>query len=86
METDKTITINQKASIVDGQHRLGGLSLLFEKDSEKFGEFEASFFNCVAGLTLENEKDEFLKINNTEKGVSGQKSLDKYLKYGLINL
>ena len=31
-------------------------------------------FNCVAGLTLENEKDEFLKINNTQKGVSGQHS------------
>ena len=72
-ETDKTITINQKASIVDGQHRLGGLSLLFEKDSEKFGELKLPF-NCVAGLTVENEKDEFLKINNTQKGVSGQHS------------
>lgn len=72
-ETEKSITINQKAAIVDGQHRLGGLSLLFDKDSEKFGELRVPF-NCVAGLTVENEKDEFLKINNTQKGVSGQHS------------
>lgn len=72
-EADKSITINQKATIVDGQHRLGGLSLLFDKDSEKFGELKVPF-NCVAGLTVENEKAEFLKINNTQKGVSGQHS------------
>ena len=72
---ENSITINQKAAVVDGQHRLGGLSLLFDKDSEKFGD-EASF-NYVAGLTLENEKDEFLKINNTQKGVQVSLSLDK---------
>jgi DNA sulfur modification protein DndB len=60
-----TLEIYEAAAIVDGQHRVGGYVSLYENDEIAR---EVDFF-MLADLSLDEEKDEFLAINNTQKGV-----------------
>ncbi len=53
------------AAIIDGQHRVGGYALLYERD-EVVRPIEAV---VVPGLSLQAETDLFLKINNNQKSV-----------------
>lgn len=59
------LEIFDAAAVVDGQHRLGGFVHLYESDEQPR---EVDFF-LLADLTLTQEKDEFLAINNTQRGV-----------------
>ncbi len=62
-----TLTITEKAAVVDGQHRLGGLRLqALMDDGDKSRRVP---FVVVTGLEDTEEKHEFLTINNTQKGV-----------------
>ena len=60
------LNITEPAAIIDGQHRAGGLVALFEQ-TEEIREVD---FVCFENLTLEEEIDEFVNINGTQKGVS----------------
>jgi DNA sulfur modification protein DndB len=62
------IVVENKAAVVDGQHRLGGLrlqSVMPEGDPNLLVPFIA-----VVGLSEKREQEEFLTINNSQKGVS----------------
>ena len=59
------LLIDERAAIIDGQHRAGGFAYLYEQDGEVR---EVEFF-LLPDLTLELEKQEFLTINTTQKGV-----------------
>ena len=62
-----TLKIDEKAAVVDGQHRLGGLRLYATMDgADKERRLP---FIVVANLPIEEEKKEFLTINTTQKGV-----------------
>ena len=69
-----TLELEDKAAVIDGQHRLGGFVALYEDKTEVR---EVSFI-LLPDLTLELEKDEFLVVNNTQKGVP--KPLTTYLE------
>lgn len=60
-----SLDIFDSAAVVDGQHRLGGFVYLYETDKCPR---DVDFF-LLADLNLEQEKEEFLAINNTQKGV-----------------
>jgi len=61
------VTITEKAAVVDGQHRLGGFRLQATREQ---GEKERKImFVVVADLSVDEEKNMFLTINNTQKGV-----------------
>lgn len=60
-----SLEIFDSAAVVDGQHRLGGFVYLYDSDKQPR---EVDFF-LLADLTLEQEKEEFLAINNTQRGV-----------------
>ncbi|OBK22400.1 DGQHR domain-containing protein [Mycobacterium asiaticum] len=60
-----SLEIYEAAAVVDGQHRLGGYVYLYETDKQPR---QIDFF-LLADLNLEQEKDEFLAINNTQRGV-----------------
>lgn len=68
------LIIQGEAAIVDGQHRLGGFVDLYESE----GEVRDVSFILLPDLTLEQEKNEFLVVNNSQKGVP--KSLTAYLE------
>lgn len=68
------LIIQGKAAVLDGQHRLGGFVDLYESESDVR---EISFI-LFPNLTPEQEKDEFLIVNNSQKGVP--KSLTAYLE------
>ena len=72
-ESGKLI-IQGKAAILDGQHRLGGYVDLYESEGDVL---EISFI-LLPNLTPEQEKKEFLVVNNTQKGVP--KPLTAYLE------
>ena len=72
-ESGKLI-IQGKAAILDGQHRLGGFVDLYESEGDVL---EISFI-LLPDLTPEQEKKEFLVVNNTQKGVP--KPLTAYLE------
>ncbi|HIA55029.1 MAG TPA: DGQHR domain-containing protein [Candidatus Melainabacteria bacterium] len=59
------IEITGRASIVDGQHRIGGFVALFGRDEDIR---EVSFI-LLEELTIEEEVEEFIVVNNTQKGV-----------------
>ena len=67
------LEIFEAASVVDGQHRMGGYVSLYESD----GIARQVDFFMLADLSLEEEKEEFLAINNTQRGVP--KSINVFL-------
>lgn len=73
-QTSGKLIIQGKAAIVDGQHRLGGFVHLYESE----GKAREISFILLPNLTLAQEKDEFLVVNNSQKGVP--KSLTAYLE------
>ena len=67
------LIIQDKAAVVDGQHRLGGFVHLYESEDD----VRDISFILLPGLTVEEEKKEFLVINNSQKGVP--RALTAYL-------
>ncbi len=59
------IEVYGPAAVVDGQHRIGGYVYLFEDESM----LRYVDFILIVGLTRQDEIDEFLSINDTQKGV-----------------
>ena len=68
------LIIHGKAAVVDGQHRLGGFVHLYESDDD----VRDISFILLPDLTNDNEKKEFIVINNSQKGVP--KPLTAYLE------
>lgn len=64
------LTINHKAAVVDGQHRLGGMKFLAELDAASNNLMIP--FVCVADLNQNEEEVQFLTINNEQKGLQKQ--------------
>ena len=67
------LIIHDKAIIVDGQHRLGGFVHLYEVEDD----VRDISFILLPNLDSKEEKEEFVVVNNTQKGVP--KSLTVYL-------
>ena len=67
------LIIHGKAVIVDGQHRLGGFVHLYEQDDD----IRDVSFILLPNLKPKEEKEEFVVVNNTQKGVP--KALTAYL-------
>lgn len=59
------ISIEEKAAIIDGQHRVGGFVLLYESEDD----VRDISFILLPKLTVEKEKNEFVTVNNSQKGV-----------------
>lgn len=59
------LIIQGKAAVIDGQHRLGGFVHLYESE----GDVRDISFILLPDLTVEDEKREFLVVNNSQKGV-----------------
>ena len=70
------LIIQGQAAIIDGQHRLGGFVDLYESGTED--NIRDISFILLPQLTIEEEKNEFLVVNNSQKGVP--KSLTAYLE------
>lgn len=68
------LEVSDAAAIIDGQHRIGGYVRLAEEDDR----LRPIDFILLPELTVEEEKREFLDINNTQKGVP--KPLTAYLE------
>jgi DNA sulfur modification protein DndB len=68
-----SLDIYGPAAIVDGQHRMGGYVFLYESE----GMARDIDFIVLVDLTLSEETEEFLAINDTQKGVP--RSLTKML-------
>jgi len=68
-----TLKLRGSAAILDGQHRLGGYVLLYEGDQD----VRDIDFLLLENLELDDEKREFVIVNNTQVGVP--KSLNFYL-------
>ena len=68
------LLIEGQAVVVDGQHRLGGFVILYESE----GDVRDISFLLLPNLTEEKEKQEFLTINNSQKGVP--RALTEYLE------
>ena len=68
------LIIQERAAIIDGQHRLGGFVLLYESE----GDVRDISFILLPDLTIEEERDEFVVVNNSQKGVP--KPLTAYLE------
>ena len=59
------LRVHGRAAIIDGQHRLGGYVALYEKTAEA----RTVSFIVTDDLTEEEEKHEFIVVNNSQKGV-----------------
>jgi DNA sulfur modification protein DndB len=68
------LAITGRAAIVDGQHRVGGYVALFERDNDA----RDVPFILITGLSVGEEKEEFVIVNNTQKGVP--RPLTEFLK------
>lgn len=68
-----SIIVESPAAIIDGQHRVGGYVALFEHEEE----VRPVDFIVLMGLSVEQEKSEFLTVNTTQRGVP--KPLTAYL-------
>ena len=68
------LTIQGQATVVDGQHRLGGFVLLYDSEND----VRDISFILLPNLTVEQERDEFVVVNNSQKGVP--KPLTAYLE------
>lgn len=66
--------VDSPAAIIDGQHRIGGYIALYEDEDIA----RPIDFIVLVGLTHEQEKEEFLTVNNTQKGVP--RPLTSYLE------
>jgi DGQHR domain-containing protein len=65
-----TLKANDLAAVIDGQHRLGGLSLLNDDESiDKKVRDRRIPFLAVSDLEVRREEEEFVAINNNQKGV-----------------
>jgi DNA sulfur modification protein DndB len=71
------LIISGPAAIIDGQHRLGGYVALYEGERGIDPEIRPVDFILLSGLDREEEMEEFVIVNNTQKGVP--KSLTTYL-------
>ena len=60
-----SLTINDMAAVIDGQHRLGGFVALFEEEEE----VRPVSFILLPKLSLDDEIKEFIVVNNSQKGV-----------------
>jgi len=60
-----SVKVYEAAAIVDGQHRVGGYVHLFEKEKQ----VRNVDVLILSDLSLEQEVEEFLAINNTQRGV-----------------
>ena len=58
------LIIQERAAILDGQHRLGGFVHLYESEEDVR---DVSFI-LLPDLTPEQETKEFITVNNTKKG------------------
>ncbi len=65
------------AAIIDGQHRLGGLWMIAEATENEDLKRRPIPFMLVGDMDVEEEKRNFVNINDTQQGV--KKSLLKYL-------
>lgn len=70
------LVVSAPAAIIDGQHRLGGYVALFETD----GVEKDVDFLLIESLILQEEKAEFVIVNDTQQGVP--KSLSLFNKLG----
>ena len=68
------LVVHNPAAIIDGQHRIGGYVALLE-DSNILRPMD---FIVLVGLTVQAEQDEFVTVNNTQKGVP--KALTAFLE------
>ncbi len=68
------LIVQDAAAIIDGQHRVGGYVRLYEQS----GQVRPVDFILLPSLSLEEEKQEFVTINNTQVGVT--KALTAYLQ------
>ncbi len=59
------LVVENPAAIVDGQHRVGGYIALFEEESQ----VRPIDFIALQDLTREDEVQEFVTVNSTQKGV-----------------
>ena len=59
------LVIDGRAAVIDGQHRLGGFVHLYEDD----GSTREIAFILLPDLEIEEEKKEFIVVNNSQKGV-----------------
>ena len=73
-ENTGKLIIQDRAAIIDGQHRIGGFVYLYENDSD----VRQVSFILLPELDIEQEKREFVVVNNTQKGVP--KPLTAYLE------
>ena len=68
------LIIQERAAILDGQHRLGGFVHLYESEED----VRDISFILLPDLNSDQETKEFITVNNTQKGVP--KSLTAYLE------
>lgn len=68
------LQIGGPAAIVDGQHRMGGYVALYEKEEEA----RDIPFILLEALSVEEEMQEFIVVNNSQKGVP--RALTAYLE------
>lgn len=59
------LIIQGKAAVIDGQHRLGGFVYLYQSEDD----VRDISFILLPDLTVEDEQNEFLVVNNSQKGV-----------------
>ncbi len=69
-----SLIVSGRAAIIDGQHRLGGYVKLWDTSQVR----RDVGFILLPDLSLPQEREEFLAINNTQKGV--EKSLTTLLE------
>lgn len=72
------LEVHEAAAVIDGQHRLGGYIALAKGLKGGQPDVRMVDFILLEALTLDEEKQEFLTVNNTQKGVP--KALTTYLK------
>lgn len=70
------LDVEGSAAILDGQHRLGGYVLLYQKNPDNPDVRNIDFI-LLDNLSLEEEMQEFVTVNNTQVGVP--KSLGAFL-------
>lgn len=69
------LILRERAAIVDGQHRLGGFVFLYESEED----VRNISFILLPDLTPEEEENEFVVVNTSQKGVP--RALTSYLEY-----
>lgn len=62
-------------SVVDGQHRVVALRLLFEEDEEEYANFKLQFV-MMLGASDQEELEQFYIVNSTAKSVKTDLALD----------